>query len=256
MNHSPKLKSIRAIVTGGASGLGLKLAENIIALGGRVAIFDKNEQKVFAVAARLGTNSLAFAVDTSQQDRVEEVVGQVTEDFGDINLLVNCAGVVQSKRVLALDSVLEVADFAKVIQVNLIGTFCVCRAVANLMQHNQPDGDGERGVIINTSSIAATEGQIGQSAYAASKGGVASMTLPLAREFAKFGIRVMCISPGVFHTPMYDAIPEKAHHDLEQRMPFPKHPGDPQRYADLALHIYQNIMLNGEVIRLDGALRL
>jgi len=251
-NTSP----IRAIVTGGASGLGLNLAENIVALGGRVAILDRNEQKVLAVAARLGTNSLAFPVDTTKQDRVDEVVGLVTEEFGDINLLVNCAGIVQSKRVLGLDSILDIEEFTKIIQINLIGTFCVCRAVANLMQHNQPNANGERGLIINTSSIAATEGQIGQSAYAASKGGVASMTLPLAREFAKFGIRVMCIAPGVFHTPMYDAIPEKAHQDLEQRMPFPKHPGNPQQFSDLALHIVNNIMLNGEVIRLDGALRL
>lgn len=247
---------VNAIITGGASGLGLATASRIAKENGNVAILDINEQAGQDAKKQLGDNSLFIKTDVSDEKQVDESVQHAINEFGYINLAVNCAGIAPSQRVLAKDGLMSTEDFANTIAINLISTFCVCRAAANAMQHNDPDGDNQRGVIVNTASIAAYDGQIGQAAYSASKGGIASMTLPLAREFARIGIRVMTIAPGLFKTPMFDKLPEKAITALVENIPFPKRVGNPEEFADLVMHIFKNKIFNGEVIRLDGALRM
>jgi NAD(P)-dependent dehydrogenase (short-subunit alcohol dehydrogenase family) len=250
------LFEISAVVSGGASGLGLATAEKIISEGGRVTLLDTNQSLGEQVAEELGDNARFAYTDVTSQDQVDEAVEYAVDEFGYINLAVNCAGIAPSKRVLGKDGVMPTSDFARVIAINLTGTFCLTRAAAAVMQDNEPGTDGERGVIVNTASIAAYDGQTGQAAYSASKGGIVSMTLPLAREFARFGIRVMTIAPGLFRTPLFDTLPARAVEALEQSTPFPSRLGDPPEFAALVCHIYQNTMFNGETIRLDGALRM
>jgi len=246
----------KAIVAGGGSGLGWAVARRLLGAGARVAILDIQPAPVEALAEAGSDGPLFLETDVTSEIAVDRAFAIAAERIGGITLAVNCAGIVQAQRVLGAGRLLSQAEFARVIGVNLIGTFSVCRAAANRMQHNAPNAEGERGVIINTASIAAYEGQIGQAAYAASKGGVVSLTLPLAREFAALDIRVMAIAPGLFDTPMLAGLPEKTRAGLALHVPFPKRLGSPREFAALVCHIYENPMLNGEVIRLDGALRM
>ena len=247
----------KALITGGASGLGLAVAKNIIAAGGSVAVLDIKPEQSRATVAALGSHAHFFEADVSAEAAVDNAVAAAVAALGSITLALNCAGIAPSSRVLGRDGLMSTAEFERTLRINLIGTFTVCRAVADVMQHNEPHGvDGERGVIINTASIAAFEGQIGQAAYAASKGGVVSMTLPLAREFARLGVRVMTIAPGIFETPLFDTLPVEAREALAANTPYPHRLGKPHEFAQLVQQIYENPMLNGEVIRLDGALRM
>ena len=247
---------IKAVVSGGASGLGLATATRIIADGGHVCLLDINKEQGKKAQQQLGENALFVETDVCNESNVDDAVAQAVKQFGNINLAVSCAGIAPSRRVLGRDNVMPTDDFSRVIAINLISTFCLARSAANVMQHNEPGEDNERGVIINTASIAAYDGQTGQAAYAASKGGIVSMTLPLAREFARFGIRVMTIAPGLFHTPLFDTLPVEAVAALEKTTPFPPRLGNPQEFAAMVCHIFENRMLNGETIRLDGALRM
>lgn len=250
------LSKIKAVISGGASGLGYATADKIVNAGGQVAILNINKTKGDKAAENLGDRAIFIETDVTSENAVDTAIATIVNTFGSINLAVNCAGVAPSKRVLPKEGLATTQEFSDVITTNLVSTFCVIRAVANVMQHNEPGESDERGVIINTASIAAFDGQIGQAAYAASKGGVVSMTLPLAREFARIGVRVIAIAPGLFHTPMIDTLPEKAIDALRSAAPFPHRFGNPAEFADLVIHIYQNLMLNGETIRLDGALRM
>jgi NAD(P)-dependent dehydrogenase (short-subunit alcohol dehydrogenase family) len=251
-----RLSKAHAVVTGGASGLGLAVATRLASAGAKVAVLDRHEVAPAHIAELIGSDTLYLYADVSSESAVERAIAAVAERFGEITLAVNCAGVVQTQRVVGREQLLSQAAFAQVINVNLIGTFNVCRTVAKHMQDNEARADGERGVIVNTASIAAFEGQIGQAAYAASKGGIASLTLPLAREFASFGVRVMAVAPGLFDTPMMAGLPENVRQALGAQVPFPKRLGLGAEFAELVCHIYENPMLNGAVIRLDGALRM
>ncbi len=252
-----KLSSAKAVITGGASGLGLAVAKKVISAGGAMAILDCNAERGAATISSLGERAHFFETDVSSEMSVDLAISAAASALQGITLAVNCAGIAPSQRVLGRDRLMSTAEFERVININLIGTFTVCRAVANVMQHNEAsEPDGERGVIINTASIAAYEGQIGQTAYAASKGGVLSMTLPLAREFARIGVRVMSIAPGVFETPMYDTLPVEARDTLAANTPFPQRLGQAEEFSNLVASIYENAMLNGSVIRIDGALRM
>jgi len=251
-----KLNEARAIITGGGSGLGLAIAAKLYQAGARVAVLDIDETSKHAVTSSIAEDVLFIPTDVSSEPSVGEALNLVLSKFGAITLAVNCAGVVQSKRVIGRDSLLNQDEFNEIIGINLTGTFNVCRAAAQAMSSNIPDDGGERGVIVNATSIAAFEGQIGQVAYAASKGGVASLTLPLARELARFGIRVMAVAPGIFETPLIEDISQPAKEHMIQSVPFPHRLGEPSEFADLVCAIYEIPMLNGEVIRLDGALRM
>ncbi len=251
-----ELSEAKAIIIGGGSGLGLAVAKRVQGLGGRVAVLDVNEFARKTVSSKLGIKALFIHTDVTSESSVDKAINSVAKEFKGFTLVVNCAGIVQSKRVIGRKSVLSQEEFTKVISVNLIGTFNVCRATALAMCKNIPDKNSERGVIVNVASIAAFEGQIGQTAYAASKGGVVSLTLPLAREFARFGIRVMTIAPGLIRTPLLEHISEPAKEHLTQSIPFPHRLGEPDEFAQLVCSIYENPLLNGEVIRLDGALRM
>ena len=246
-----------AIVTGGASGLGEATTRRLVAAGGKVAIFDLNEGRGQALVLELGSESVAyFSVNVTDALQVEQRVEEVVAHFGKVNVLVSCAGIAPPGKVVSKHGPLALTSFEQVIQVNLIGTFNVLRVAAQSMQKNEPNEEGERGVIINTASVAAFEGQIGQAAYSASKAGVVGMTLPIAREFARDGIRVMAIAPGLVETPMFDGLPEPARSALANSVPFPNRLGKPSEYAQLVESILTNPMLNGEVIRLDGAIRM
>jgi len=245
-----------AVITGGASGLGAATARLFGGAGAKLVLFDLNAEAGNALAAEFGNNGLFVTIDVTNADDVQRALTQVQERFGSIHIVVNCAGVATAERVVSRQGPLPLERFERVIQINLIGTFNVIRLAAALMIHNTPNAEGERGVIINTASVAAFDGQIGQPAYAASKAGVAGMTLPIAREFAAHGIRVVAIAPGVFDTPMVAGLPEPARQALSTVVPFPNRLGRPDEYAALARHIVENVMLNGATIRLDGALRL
>ncbi len=247
------LKSQAAIVTGAASGLGAETARALARAGAKVAILDLNLDQAKAVAEEIG--GVAIPCDVTDAASAESAVAMAREKHGAARVLVNCAGIAPGKRIVGRDGPMPLADFTKVIQVNLIGTFNLMRLAAADMSKLEPFGD-ERGVIVSTASVSAYEGQIGQAAYAASKGGVASMTLPAARELAQFGIRVMAIAPGVMRTPMMAGMTEEIQRSLDASVPFPKRMGHPAEYAALVLHIIENGYLNGEVIRLDGALRM
>ncbi len=249
------LQSQAAIVTGGASGLGAETVRQLAQAGAKVAIFDRNIDAAQTLAAEVG--GIAVACDITDTASVEQALKLARDAHGSVRLLVNCAGIGGARRIVGRDgSAMPLEDFSRIIEVNLIGTFNVIRLVAAEMVASTPDEDGERGVIITTSSVAAYDGQIGQEAYAASKGALASLTLPLARDLSQFGVRVMSIAPGLFLTPLMHQLPQEVQQSLAASIPFPKRLGKPEEFAALALHIAQNASLNGEVIRLDGALRL
>jgi 3-hydroxyacyl-CoA dehydrogenase / 3-hydroxy-2-methylbutyryl-CoA dehydrogenase len=246
-----------AIVTGGASGLGEAVVSRIIENGGKTAIFDVSEDNGLALVEKYGQERVLFVkTDVTNEVEVSQALSQTVEKLGSIQAVINCAGIVIPSKVLNKDKPHDLSMFTKVIQVNLIGTFNVIRLAAEKMTLNKPNEHGERGVIINTASVAAFEGQIGQAAYSASKGGVVSMTLPIAREFARYGLRVMTIAPGLFETPMFNSLSEEARKALGIMVPFPPRLGYPAEYAMLVQSIIQNPMLNGETIRLDGAIRM
>lgn len=251
-----KFEKINAVVTGAASGLGLAVATKVVAGGGRVAMLDVNTEQGEAAAQKLGNGAFFLTTDVSDEDNVNESVAEARQRMGDVRLAVSCAGILGAARVLGRDGPMQGSFFAKVIEVNLVGSFLLAKAAADAMQHNDPGDDGERGLIVNTASVAAFEGQIGQAAYAASKAGVAGMALPLAREFARLGVRVMTIAPGIFLTPMMEGMPESVQESLAAQVPFPSRLGKPEEFADLVACICESPMLNAETIRLDGAIRM
>jgi NAD(P)-dependent dehydrogenase (short-subunit alcohol dehydrogenase family) len=244
------LQGKTAVVTGGASGLGAATARMIQDAGGRVVILDLNEP------GQLGDSARFAKTDVSEAAEVEAAIQLAVEAFGGVDIAVNCAGIGDPQKILGKDGPASLERFSRVIKVNLIGTFNVARLAAAAMARNQPNENGERGVIVNTASVAAFDGQVGQASYSASKGGIAGMTLPLARDLAQVGIRVMTIAPGLFNTPMLAALPENVRASLGAMVPFPSRLGHPSEYAQLARSIIENPMLNGEVIRLDGAIRM
>ncbi len=251
-----KISEARALVTGGASGLGHAVAQRVIAEGGKVALLDVQEPAGKSATQALGAHSSFHRCDVTSEAEVDAAVTAAHRQMGGINLVVNCAGIVGAGRVLGREGPMSGDFFTKVVRINLIGTFLVDKAAALLMQNNAPEEDGERGLIVHTSSVAAFEGQIGQCAYSATKAAVMGMTLPMAREFARIGIRVMSIAPGIFHTPMMGGLPPEAQQSLGAQVPFPARLGKPEEFADLVVAIAQNRMLNGETIRLDGAIRM
>ncbi|WP_077044891.1 SDR family NAD(P)-dependent oxidoreductase [Pseudomonas sp. KK4] len=242
------------LVTGGASGLGAATAEMLVAAGANVMLVDMNAEAVVAQAQRLGAHSVV--ADISDEAQAEAAVQATVKAFGGLNGLVNCAGIVRGEKILGKNGPHALSSFSQVINVNLIGSFNMLRLASAAIAESEADADGERGVIINTASAAAYDGQIGQAAYAASKGAIVSLTLPAARELARFGIRVMTIAPGIFETPMMAGMTPEVRDSLAAGVPFPPRLGKPAEYAALARHIIENSMLNGEVIRLDGALRM
>ncbi len=244
------------LVTGGASGLGAACVRLLTQAGANAIIADLNTEIGTALADELGTATRFVKTNVTDEASVKAALQTTIENFGSLQVVINCAGIGVAEQVLGKNGPSSLESFSKVINVNLIGTFNVIRLAASVMSENRPDQEGERGVIINTASVAAFDGQIGQAAYSASKGGIVSMTLPLAREFARVGIRVVSIAPGIFDTPMLAGLSEPARISLGQQVPFPPRLGRPAEYAALAKHIIENTMLNGEVIRLDGALRM
>ena len=243
-----------AIVTGGGSGLGEATARALAARGAKVALLDVGLARAEQVAAELG--GIALKCDVSSADEAEAAIAEAAKQLGEPRILVNCAGIAIALKTIGKDGAHPLDMFRQVIEVNLIGSFNMIRLVAARTSALEPLSGGERGVIVNTASVAAFDGQIGQAAYAASKGGVVGMTLPVARDLARSGIRVMTIAPGIFRTPMLAGLPQDAQDSLGQQVPFPPRLGDPAEYAALALHIVENQMLNGETIRLDGAIRM
>ncbi len=252
-----KIQGSTFLVTGGSSGLGAATARRLATAGANVLIADLNNEAGEALAADLGASAKFVLTNVASENDVGTAVSTAVDSFGGLNGVVNCAGIAIASKVIGRDgSPHDLEAFSKVIQVNLIGTFNVIRLAAAEMVKAEPNEAGERGVIINTASVAAFDGQIGQAAYSASKGGVVGMTLPIARDLARSGIRVMTIAPGIFETPMLAGLPEKARISLGEQVPFPSRLGRPEEYAALAQHIIENEMLNGEVIRLDGAIRM
>lgn len=244
------------LITGGSSGLGAACVQRLAGAGGHVIIADLNVEAGEALAQSLGDAVRFVCTDVTSEADVQTAVSTAVSQFGALRGIINCAGIAIAARVLGRDAVHDLAAFNKVLQVNVVGSFNVIRLGTAVMTENEPDDGGERGIIINTASIAAFDGQIGQAAYSASKGGIVAMTLPIAREMARFGIRVMTIAPGIFETPMMAGLPEKARQSLGEQVPFPSRLGKPTEYAALAQHIIENPMLNGETIRLDGAIRM
>lgn len=247
---------INAIVTGGASGLGFAVAERVVADGGTVVLLDIDDAKGAAAAERLGAAASYRRCDVSDEADVAAAVDAAAARMSGLNAAINCAGILGAGRVLGKEGPMPLAQFERTIRVNLIGSFNVAKAAAARMQANEAGIDGERGVIVNTASIAAFEGQVGQAAYSASKGGVVGMTLPMAREFARIGVRVMTIAPGVFHTPMVDGMPPAVYDSLCAQVPYPSRLGTPAEFADAVAFVLRNRYLNGGVIRIDGAIRL
>ncbi|PKN68764.1 MAG: 3-hydroxyacyl-CoA dehydrogenase [Deltaproteobacteria bacterium HGW-Deltaproteobacteria-12] len=250
------IKDSVAIVTGGASGLGEGTVRSLVASGARAAILDVQEDKGASLAKELGRQVMFVKADITNGESTQNAINNIIDVFGSISIVVNCAGVADPGKLLGKDGPLSLAHFNKVIQINLAGTINVSRLAAEQMIKNIPNEDGEKGVIINTASAAAFDGQIGQIAYSASKAGVVGMTLPMARECAAYGIRVMTIAPGIFMTPMIALMPEQVQKSLGEMVPFPQRLGKPSEYALLVKQIIENPMLNGEVIRLDGAIRM
>jgi NAD(P)-dependent dehydrogenase (short-subunit alcohol dehydrogenase family) len=252
-----QLSDTLAVITGGVSGLGLSVARHLVAHGGKVALFDVNDDKGATAEAELGTtHARYYRTDVTDEAGVVANMAAAKDFLGGLNAAINCAGILGAGRVLGKEAPMPLATFQSTVMVNLVGSFNVAKAAADAMQHNHAGEDGERGVIVNTASVAAYEGQIGQAAYSASKGGVVAMTLPMARELARFGIRVMTIAPGIFWTPMVDGMPEAVQQSLSASIPFPSRLGQPEEFADLVAYILGNAYLNGETIRLDGGVRL
>jgi NAD(P)-dependent dehydrogenase (short-subunit alcohol dehydrogenase family) len=250
------MQDIRAIVTGGASGLGLAVVEGVIAAGGRATLLDVNESAGQDAVQRLGDRSAFQKVDVTSESAVDAAVQSAVTSMGGLNLAVNCAGVGWPKRLVGKEGPMPGDFFRKVVEINLIGTLLVCKAAAAAMQKGAPNAEGERGAIVMTASVAAFDGQVGQVAYAASKGGIVGMTLPMARELASFGIRVVTIAPGLFLTPMMASLPKEAQESLGKQVPFPPRLGRPSEFASLVRQVVENPMLNGETIRLDGSIRM
>ena len=251
-----KLDQVKAVISGGASGLGLATAKLLVAAGGRVTLLDVQDEAGNAAATALGKAARYRGCDVTSDTAVESAIREAADWMRGLNLAVSCAGVVTPGRLLGRDGPLPSAVFQRVLAINTVGTFNVDRSAAALMQNNEPDTDGERGLLIHTASIAAYDGQIGQVAYAASKAATVGMVLPLARELARFGIRVVAIAPGLFSTPMMAALPQEAQESLAKQVPFPPRLGRPEEYAELVAAICTNHMLNGTTIRLDGAIRM
>jgi len=251
-----KISDARAVVTGGASGLGLAVARHIVTAGGRVTLLDVQEGPGSDAAAALGGNAGFAKCDVTSETEVNSAMEIARAAMGEVNLLVNCAGVIGAGRVLGKNGPMAGDFFTRVVHINLVGTFLCDKAAAAIMQHNTPSADGERGVIVHTSSVAAFEGQIGQAAYAATKAGVAGMTLPIARELAMFGIRVVSLAPGIFSTPMLSAMPPEVQESLGKQVPFPPRLGRPEEFATMVQTIFEVAYLNGETIRLDGGIRM
>ncbi|MDY6880585.1 MAG: 3-hydroxyacyl-CoA dehydrogenase [Desulfatiglans sp.] len=250
------IKDTVAVITGGASGLGEACVRNLVGLGGKVSILDFAEERGNQVAEELGDSVIFCNTDVTDEKSVQAAVDKTMDAFGAIHIAVNCAGVGTPAKVLGKDGPMSIDLFNRVVQINLIGTFNVIRLSADKMVKNEPTEDGERGVVINTASVAAFEGQIGQPAYSASKAGVVGMTLPIAREFAEYGIRVLTIAPGIFETPMLAGLPDNVKESLGKMVPFPPRLGRPSEFAGTVQHIIENTILNAEVIRLDGGIRM
>ncbi len=244
------------VVTGGGSGLGAAAARQLVAEGGKVVLADVNVAAGEAVAAELGASARFIATDVTNDEQGQAAVACARKNFGHLNGLVNCAGVAPGEKILGREGPHHLASFAKAVNINLIGSFNMLRLAAAAIAKEEPGVDGERGVIVNTASVAAYDGQIGQAAYAASKAGIVGLTLPAARELARYGIRVVTIAPGIFETPMMAGMPQEVQDSLGKSVPFPPRLGRPAEYAALVMHICENTMLNGEVIRLDGGLRM
>ncbi len=251
-----KLADTRAVISGGVSGLGLAAASRIVAAGGQAALLDIDRVQGQAALAALGARASFIAVDVTHETQVDAAIVQARDSMGTITAAISCAGIGTAARFVGKQGAMPGDFFRRLIEVNLVGTALLCKSAAVAMRENAPGVDGERGVIVMTASVAAFEGQIGQVAYAASKGGVVAMTLPMARELASSGIRVMTIAPGVFLTPMAQSLPPEVQQSLASQVPFPTRLGHPDEYASLVAQILENVMLNGETIRLDGAIRM
>ena len=251
-----RIQDARAVVTGGASGLGNAVARHVVAGGGKAVLLDVQEGPGQAAAAALGASAGFVRCDVTSEAEVNAAMEAAAKRMGGLNLLVNCAGVIGAGRVLGKNGPMAGEFFTKVIHINLIGTFLCDKAAAAIMQNNAPGADGERGLLIHTSSVAAFEGQIGQVAYSATKAAVAGMTLPIARELARFGIRCVSIAPGIFHTPMMDGMPKEVQDSLGAQVPFPARLGRPEEFAELVGSVLEIPMLNGTTLRLDGAIRM
>jgi NAD(P)-dependent dehydrogenase (short-subunit alcohol dehydrogenase family) len=251
-----QLDTTRAIITGGASGLGLAVAEMLIAAGGKVALFDVNDSAGMATVQKLGTAASFHRVDVTSEQAVTAAVAAATSAMGGLTAAINCAGIGPPRKLVGKDGPMPGDYFRKVVEINLVGSLLVAAQAAAVMQQNTPNAGGERGVIILTASVAAFDGQVGQIAYSASKGGLVGMTLPMARELAGSGIRVMTIAPGLFETPLLAGLPEEARASLGKQVPFPPRLGQPPEYALFVRQIIENPMLNGETVRLDGAIRM
>lgn len=252
-----ELNQVSAVVTGGASGLGEATVRNIVAKGGKATILDLQEDRGNNLVEELGENVTFVKTDVTSEESVQAALEHAVQTFGNINVLVNCAGIgVAEKTYSTKNGAHDLGSFNKVIQINLVGSFNAIRLAAEKMSNNEPNENGERGVVINTASVAAFEGQIGQVAYSASKGGLVGMTLPIARDLAPLGIRVLTIAPGLFETPLFATASDKVREALGAMVPFPPRLGYPKEYAQLAQSIIENPMLNGETIRLDGAIRM
>jgi len=249
-----KAQDKAAIVTGGGSGLGAATARRLAAEGAKVALLDVNLEQTEKVAAEIG--GIAIACDVSSADAAEAAIAKAADAHGDARILVNCAGIAPASRVVGREAPHDLDLFRKVIEVNLVGSFNMLRLVADRAAKLDPLEDGERAIIVSTASVAAFDGQIGQAAYSASKGGVHAMALPIARELARFGIRINTIAPGIFGTPMVKAMPQEVQDSLAASIPFPSRLGAPEEYASLVMHMVENVMLNGETVRLDGAIRM
>ena len=250
------LKGITAFVTGGGSGLGFAVTQTFINQGAKVLALDLPKPELEGKVEGLGSSVQFFGGDVTNVEQVQVALQKASEKFGPLRVAINCAGIAAAVKTLKKGEPCPLDIFTKIIEVNLTGTYNVCRLAAAAMAKNEPDENGQRGVLVNTASVAAFDGQMGQTAYSASKGGIAALTLPLARDLASYGIRVVTIAPGIFDTPMLALLPEAARQSLAQQVPFPQRLGRPSEFAALVQHIVQNPMLNGEVIRLDGALRM
>lgn len=251
-----QLDQTKAVISGGASGLGRAVAEHLVRHGARVCLLDVDAERGARAVDALGPMAHYLRTDVSDEAQMSANLDHAAMTMGGLNAAISCAGILGAGRVLGKEGPMPLAGFARTIGVNLVGSFNLAKAAANLMQHNAPGEDGERGAIVLTASVAAYEGQIGQAAYSASKGGVVGMTLPMAREFARFGVRVMTIAPGVFHTPMVEGMPPQVYESLCAQVPYPSRLGQPVEFAETVGFILRNRYLNGSVIRLDGAIRL
>ncbi|MBP8013393.1 3-hydroxyacyl-CoA dehydrogenase [Acinetobacter sp. LH3_13] len=252
-----KIQGKVCVVTGGASGLGAATAQHLVAQGAKVILVDMNQELGQQLQQQLGENAEFIAVDVTDENQVQQLFNHIEQKYGQLNGLVNCAGIAPSAKVLGRDGLHDLAMFQKVLNINVTGSFNMIRFAAQLMsKYDLAADEEERGVIVNTASVAAFDGQIGQSAYSASKGAIVGMTLPLARELAREAIRVMTIAPGIMETPMLKALPQQVQDALGQMVPFPPRLAKPEEFAQLVGHIFENGYLNGEVIRLDGAIRM